>query len=147
MGRSPADNTPRRIALGIGLACIASAVAGASLPVPVPVPEADAELIRLGAEFQRLDARLARFDVETCAPGGSPDDDPAWVALEVASDQWWNTVRAAQDIPATTMQGMQAKALMLASVLRATSYEEDTGHGAVMALVTSMAGRMTGALA
>lgn len=63
----------------------------------------DAELLRLGAQFQKLHTIL-RAQEHT----SSISDEQ----LEAVSDRWWEVLNRARDIPARTLKGLRAKAAM-----------------------------------
>jgi hypothetical protein len=116
--------TSRRSALrGFSLAAIAAGMSAAALAAP----GTDAELIRLGAEFDRLDLFTQGTDWHEAA-------------FDAAHIRWWKTVEQAQTIPVTTPEGRRVKAVMLAAVIRDCMVDGWPAGDAALALVRDLAG-------
>ena len=71
----------------------------------------DAELIRLGAQFQQHDVLLNAWDRDR-----SISDDQ----LSQLSDKWWEVLRRATELRAFTLEGLRAKAAMFEPFLALT---------------------------
>jgi hypothetical protein len=80
-----------------------AAAAAVAHAAPVAAPAAagdDAELIRLHQAFLAEEEIIHAWNAGTVA----------WEIGEAASDRWWGHLRAMQDIPAVTAEGVRIKA-------------------------------------
>ena len=75
---------------------------------PRPPDGADAELIRLCAEITRLEAWIAAYEQIPAEPSEEVAD-----RFEETHDQWWAAMERVEELPATTLAGLQAKATAL----------------------------------
>lgn len=105
-----ADRTPttsRRATLTVLLAGTAAAVV--AVPAAAASDDADAELIRLVAEFQRMEDRYCELDLRFGL------DEPEPVAIETHSivRQQHALAEEIAELRATTMEGLKAKASVL----------------------------------
>ena len=72
----------------------------------------DAELIRLGAQFQKHQTTLSAWDHDV-----SISDEQ----ITTASDEWWEVLNRATELPARTFEGLRAKAAMFEPLIIQTS--------------------------
>ncbi len=99
--------------------------------------DGDTELLKLCAEFQTLHADLIRMVEEE-----APDD-----VYDPVNARWWAVLREAMDIPASTHDGIRAKARLYLPAMQNTIGEPpfaEVGHELAHALVDDILGRARG---
>jgi hypothetical protein len=124
-----AQNTGRRGLLAGTAAAMLASRASAAPSQPV---DSDAELLSLCAEFQVTHAELLGLD------GDAPDD-----VYDPLKARWWEVLRKAMDMPASTPEGIKAKAALFLPAMKNTIGEppfDEIGYELAHALVDDIAG-------
>jgi hypothetical protein len=96
------------------------AATGAVAPVALPAAAAnpDAALLRLSAEADALDQESDRMMISADASGvGSEAYEALWENVRAKSEHWRRLVSELVLVPATTPEGVRAKARLLRSLV------------------------------
>jgi hypothetical protein len=108
MPKADNDHTPtptlrpsRRGLLGRSGAALLAVTVARAAPLAAPATAGDdAELIRLHQAFLAEEEIIHAWNADTVT----------WAVGEAASNRWWGHLRAMQDVPAVTAEGVRIKA-------------------------------------
>ncbi|HVY15952.1 MAG TPA: hypothetical protein VHB27_12045 [Rhodopila sp.] len=131
------DHSPptRRFAMRFSLAALTAgltgpAVAGPATAEALPASSAtDAELLALADEFHHLTGRIHAWNA------GEIDSEEG----EAANADWWDCMREMIDIPATSHQGLKAKARSALEALELVADSQHSGEDLARAVLAQMA--------